>query len=209
MNSLASRFMNQLLHPKTPFTANLFRQTRVYSGTSSLNASKTSTSRMQALNDRRTYSTSYSMQSNVPTVPPSLRKLTAPLASAPVSHVTAFLILHEITAILPLVGLAATFHYTNWLPEGWAKSEWVEQGVQKWGRYLRKKGWIKESEKAENSTVTATTTPEQGVKLVLEVAVAWALVKMALPIRIAASVGLTPWFARRVILPIGRPFRRS
>src|SRR5271155_2466428 len=43
-------------------------------------------------------------------VPRSLRKYTDGLRSAPISHVVSFLILHELTAIIPLVGLAGGFH---------------------------------------------------------------------------------------------------
>jgi hypothetical protein len=49
-------------------------------------------------------------------VPKFLRRYTDVLRNAPVSHIVAFLILHEITAIVPLVGLAGYFHYANWLP---------------------------------------------------------------------------------------------
>jgi hypothetical protein len=49
-------------------------------------------------------------------VPRFLRNYTDGLRNAPVSHVVAFLILHELTAIVPLIGLASYFHYTNWLP---------------------------------------------------------------------------------------------
>lgn len=49
-------------------------------------------------------------------VPKPFRKYTDGLRNAPVSHIVAFLTLHEITAIVPLVGLASLFHYTQWLP---------------------------------------------------------------------------------------------
>jgi Hypothetical protein FLILHELTA len=155
-------------------------------------------------------------------VPTSLRKLTTPLLSAPVSHVTSFLILHELTAVIPLIGLSAAFHYANWLPDGWARSGFVEQGVQKYGRYLRRKGWIQEGDEVlvkdevaadadsgEELSTERMDVSSKGMKLLLEVATAYALVKMALPLRIAASVGLTPWFARTVVLPVTRLFRRS
>lgn len=49
-------------------------------------------------------------------VPRFLRRYTDGLRNAPVTHVVAFLILHELTAIIPLIGLASYFHYANWLP---------------------------------------------------------------------------------------------
>lgn len=33
------------------------------------------------------------------------------------THVVSFLILHEITAVVPLVGLAGLFHWTGWVPD--------------------------------------------------------------------------------------------
>jgi hypothetical protein len=49
-------------------------------------------------------------------LPRSLQKYTNGLRAAPVAHVVSFLVLHEITAIVPLVGLSYCFHVTNWLP---------------------------------------------------------------------------------------------
>jgi hypothetical protein len=49
-------------------------------------------------------------------VPRPLRKYTDGLRTAPVVHVVSFLVLHEITAVVPLVGLSYYFHATNWLP---------------------------------------------------------------------------------------------
>ncbi|KAH7413932.1 hypothetical protein DE146DRAFT_12555 [Phaeosphaeria sp. MPI-PUGE-AT-0046c] len=71
------------------------------------------------------------------------------LSTAPVSHITSFLLLHELTAIVPLLSLAALFHYTHWLPSWFAEGAWVLSGVEKFGRYFRKKGWIGEEERRE------------------------------------------------------------
>lgn len=49
-------------------------------------------------------------------VPKFLRPWTNGLRNAPASNVVAFLILHELTAAVPLVGLAGLFHYADWLP---------------------------------------------------------------------------------------------
>ena len=55
---------------------------------------------------------------------------------------TSFLILHEITAVVPLLGLAATFHYANWMPPFISEGKWVADGIEKFGRYFRRKGWL-------------------------------------------------------------------
>ena len=79
-------------------------------------------------------------------LPRFLRRFVDPLVNAPITHISAFLILHEITALVPLLGLAAVFHYTKWMPPFVGEGKWVADGVQKYGSYLRKKGWLGEEE---------------------------------------------------------------
>lgn len=45
-----------------------------------------------------------------------------------------------------MFGLAAYFHYTHWLPSWFAEGKWVLDGVERFGRYFRRKGWIEEGE---------------------------------------------------------------
>ncbi|KAL4942912.1 hypothetical protein BDV06DRAFT_154866 [Aspergillus oleicola] len=147
-------------------------------------------------------------------LPSFLRAYTTPLLSAPTTHVTSFLILHEITAIVPLFGLVAAFHYGGWLPDFTSYSGF-EAGVNRFTKYLRKKGWVEDSVGVEEVTAGTGATEEQkkGVRLVLEFATAYAATKALLPLRIVASAWTTPWFARVVLGPIGngarRLFRRS
>ena len=75
-------------------------------------------------------------------LPRFLQRYTAPLLNAPLTHVTAFLILHELTAVVPLLGLAGFFHYSEWLPPYISEGKWVSDGVQRFGNYFRKKGWL-------------------------------------------------------------------
>ena len=77
-------------------------------------------------------------------LPQFLQKYTTPLINAPITHISAFLLLHELTAIVPLFGLAATFHYTQWMPPFISEGKWVSDGVEKFGNYFRKKGWLGE-----------------------------------------------------------------
>lgn len=135
---------------------------------------------------------------------------------APVSHIVAFIILHELTAIVPLFGLAGAFHYGHWLPPYFAGGAWVSDGVEKFGRYFRKKGWISEKdeveveEKAREGTTGKTESQkvsrwfnqgEGGTRLVLEFATAYAIVKALLPVRLFVSVWASPWFARVAVIP--------
>ena len=49
--------------------------------------------------------------------PKFLHPYTKGLRNAPVTHVVSFLILHEITAVVPLVGLAGGFHWWGAVPD--------------------------------------------------------------------------------------------
>lgn len=157
---------------------------------------KDSRSRLRRLNDR---------------LPPFLRAYTTPLLGAPVTHITSFLILHEITAILPLFGLVGAFHYGNWMPD-LASGGALDEGTQRFGRWLRKKGWVEDAD--VNVVVTDSSATEgdtkrerKGARLVLEFATAYALTKALLPLRVATSVWATPWFARSVLGPLGKGAR--
>ncbi|KAL4788498.1 hypothetical protein BJX76DRAFT_315841 [Aspergillus varians] len=139
-------------------------------------------------------------------LPSFLRAYTTPLLSAPATHVTSFLILHEMTAVVPLLGLVAIFHYGNWLPDFTSYSSF-EEGTRRFTRWLRKKGWVEDNVDVDEVTA-GTATKTKGVRLVLEFATAYAATKALLPVRIVASVWATPWFARVVLGPIGRGARK-
>ena len=156
--------------------------------------------------------------------PRFLRPTLSALHSAPLTHVTAFLILHELTAIIPLFGLAGAFHYYNWLPPFFAEGKWVVSGVEKFGSWFKKRGWIKEGEKTsleadvgedgkgtmkveKRETRKSTVFKwwnrgEGGVRWVVEFATAYAVVKALLPLRIVLSVWGAPWFARWTVVPL-------
>ncbi|KAL3445883.1 hypothetical protein BJX65DRAFT_139240 [Aspergillus insuetus] len=151
-------------------------------------------------------------------LPSFLRAYTTPLLGAPATHITSFLILHEMTAVVPLFGLVAAFHYGNWLPD-FSTYSGFEEGTRRFTRWLRKKGWVGEDVEVEDvaegiSTMeetmdgTGATGEKKGVRLVLEFATAYAVTKALLPVRIMVSVWATPWFARVVISPVGRGVRR-
>lgn len=136
-------------------------------------------------------------------LPRFLHRYTTPLHHAPVSHVTAFLILHEFTAIVPLFGLAALFHYCEWLPPVISEGKWVSEGTEKFGRYLRRKGWLAEGEDdGREGSGKWWGRGEGGMRVVVELATAYAITKALLPVRLVVSVWGTPWFARWTVLPI-------
>ena len=165
-----------------------------------------SRSRLQRLNER---------------LPAFLRRYTAPLLRAPVTHITSFLILHEITAVVPLFGLVAAFHYGGWMPDlNGDEGRPFDEGLNRFGHWLRKKGWVEEMDidmaAASNLSVNADVgrnptesnaakaMESKGMRLIIEFATAYAITKALLPIRIAASVWATPWLARVAVGPFGR-----
>lgn len=75
-------------------------------------------------------------------LPKFLQRYTNPLINAPITHIISFLVLHEITAVVPLFALFATFHYSSWMPSFVSQGKWFNDGVQKFGNYFRKKGWL-------------------------------------------------------------------
>lgn len=116
--------------------------------------------------------------------------------------------------MVPLLGLAATFHYTHWLPPWFAEGAWAIQGVERFGKYFRKKGWIRSEEASEAELEVemrrrdkAWDIGEGGVRLVVEFATAFTITKLLLPVRIIASVWATPWFARKTVVPLLARFK--
>ncbi len=80
-------------------------------------------------------------------LPTRLQRYTTPLLQAPLTHITAFIVLHELTAVLPLFGLVGIFHYTKWMPPFVGEGRWVADGVEKFGNWFRRKGWLGKEEK--------------------------------------------------------------
>ena len=138
-------------------------------------------------------------------LPRFLKRIVTPLRSAPVSHITAFVILHEITAIVPLFGLAAAFHYSQWLPPFISEGKWVHQGTEKFGKWAKKRGWITEDERSGRWWGRG----EGSVRIIVELATAYAVTKALLPLRLVISVWATPWFARWTTLPFLNLLRRA
>ncbi|KAK5993716.1 hypothetical protein PT974_07152 [Cladobotryum mycophilum] len=138
-------------------------------------------------------------------LPRRLQKYTNGLRNAPVSHIISFLILHEITAIAPLFGLFALFHYTNHVPVTYMTDhfgEYVQSGVSRFERYFQRKGWFgfRQEDNVGHKSQTEEAVQrwhsgEQKYRILVEVALAYAVTKALLPIRIIGSVWATPWFA--------------
>lgn len=145
-----------------------------------------------------------------------MQKYTRALRSAPLSHVVSFLILHEMTAVVPLLGLFGLFHYTDKVPVDYVTEHYggyVREGARRFEKYFRRKGWFGFGEGEDNAdagagaTVAASAEASEDAvrdrwmsgdtkyKVVVEIALAYAITKALLPVRIVASVWATPWFA--------------
>ncbi|GJN75583.1 hypothetical protein PLICBS_009687 [Purpureocillium lilacinum] len=148
-------------------------------------------------------------------LPKRLQKYTTGLRNAPLSHIVSFLILHELTAIVPVVALFALFHYTTYVPISYMTEhfgEYVQGGVARFERYFSRKGWFgfgqedagagaKQDKEAggkshTDEVVDKWRSGDRKYEILMEVALAYAVTKALLPLRILFSVSATPWFAR-------------
>lgn len=112
---------------------------------------------------------------------------------APVSHVTAFLILHELTAIIPLVGIWYLFHKYQWaipldLPS-WA----IDKGT-----HIIDKGMAKFN--------FESFSLQEKANFIMEGAYAYVIVKGLFPVRIIFSLLFMPTFAKYFVIPFTRIF---
>lgn len=129
-------------------------------------------------------------------IPKFLRPYTTQFIHAPVSHVTAFLILHELTAIVPLIGIWYALHNyhdalmvsTVDLPT-WA----LEKGTKIIDSAMESWDWGKYS-------------LSDKIKFITEGAYAYVIVKALLPVRLVISILGMPWFAKWFVLPFTRMF---
>ncbi|KFA46432.1 hypothetical protein S40293_04271 [Stachybotrys chartarum IBT 40293] len=161
-------------------------------------------------------------------LPRRLQKYTQGLRNAPVSHIISFLILHELTAIVPLFGLFGLFHYTDYVPVSYMTQHfggYVDAGAVRFEKYFRRKGWFGFKEEDGDRSPEAKTVQKDGqevedirqhwqngepkYQVLMEVALAYAVTKALLPIRIIWSVWTTPWFARNVLLRFRWLFTRK
>ena len=148
-------------------------------------------------------------------LPARLRPLLTPILHAPLSHVAAFLLLHELTAIVPLLGLTAAFHYgggsarAKEVVEARVGPEKLNAGLEKMERWFRRRGWLADGEEGRGRVGNEESVKSGGAAVVaVELATAYAVTKALLPVRLAASVWATPWFARVCVVPCASAFRR-
>ncbi|KAL2266446.1 hypothetical protein VTJ83DRAFT_5798 [Remersonia thermophila] len=96
-------------------------------------------------------------------LPPFLQRYASRLRGAPATHVAAFLLLHELTAVVPLFGLFGALHYwfggggsgtgaegernlVSWMLEHCGG--YVSDGAARFERWFKRKGWFGFGEEA-------------------------------------------------------------
>ncbi|KAH3689010.1 hypothetical protein WICPIJ_000009 [Wickerhamomyces pijperi] len=126
----------------------------------------------------------------IQSLPKPLQKYAQKLSTSPVSHITSFLILHELSAIIPFIALWYVFHEFQFLPTSLEIPLWVVTQGEKFAKAV-----------IGESTLNGFDLVERS-KLLVEGASAYGVVKVLLPIRILGSVLCTPWFARVIVEPL-------
>lgn len=132
-------------------------------------------------------------------VPKFLRPYTTQFIHAPVSHVTAFLILHELTAIVPLVGIWYTLHQYHDLFMT-ASMDLPAWAIEK-GTVL--------IDKAMKDWDFGDYSFNDKAKFIMEGAYAYVIVKALFPLRITFSLLGMPLFAKWFVLPFTKMFSRK
>ncbi|KAI9343995.1 hypothetical protein BDR26DRAFT_857971 [Obelidium mucronatum] len=116
---------------------------------------------------------------------------------APASHLTSFLILHELTAILPLPAIYYTLQATQLQVP--IPPDVMIQAEEKMEKVMRRYGWL--DEKSEVSVGDGPAIPSK-TRMLVDMATSYAIVKLLMPVRLGLSLVLTPWFARTTVLPV-------
>ncbi|KAI8594654.1 hypothetical protein EDD21DRAFT_393188 [Dissophora ornata] len=110
----------------------------------------------------------------------------------PASHLIAFGILHEITAVAPLPVVYFALMETG------VKIPFPEQAMEEGNKFVARVakyyGWNLEG--------------AEGARVMLNMASSYALVKALMPLRLALCVWMTPWTATRIISPVMNVWRR-
>ncbi|KAM9900878.1 hypothetical protein OXX69_005741 [Metschnikowia pulcherrima] len=132
-------------------------------------------------------------------IPRFLRPYTTQFITAPVSHVTAFVILHEITAIVPLIGIWYTLHqyHDTLMVSALDLPSWA---LEKGTRII---------DKAMQDYDFGSYSISEKIRFIKEGAYAYVIVKSLFPVRLAFSILGMPWFAKWFVLPFTKMFKKK
>ncbi|AOA60405.1 hypothetical protein PP7435_CHR1-1092 [Komagataella phaffii CBS 7435] len=116
--------------------------------------------------------------------------------TSPVKFGVSFVILHEITAIVPFISFWYLMMKYDWIPLD-LPQEFLTRGTE----IISKK--LNDMDQQRLGSLFDKT------KLIMSGANAYAMTKMLLPFRVPLCFLLTPWFERWVVNPIMRLFKRE
>ncbi|OWB64021.1 hypothetical protein B5S29_g5050 [[Candida] boidinii] len=111
----------------------------------------------------------------------------------PMGFGLSFVILHEVSAVIPFLGLWYLFMKIDWMPLE-VPADLVNKGLEIISKGIQNLDTLNLAEKAKMATAGAN---------------AYALTKVLLPIRIPICFILAPYFDKFVIRPFGRLFGRN
>ncbi|GEQ66462.1 hypothetical protein JCM33374_g125 [Metschnikowia sp. JCM 33374] len=132
-------------------------------------------------------------------IPRFIRPYTTQFITAPVSHVSAFVILHEITAIVPLIGIWYVLHqyHDTLMVSALDLPSWaLEKGT-------------KTIDKVMQDYDFGNYSISEKIQFIKEGAYAYVIVKSLFPFRLAVSILGMPWFAKWFVLPFTKFFSRK
>lgn len=161
----------------------------------------TTTSTTTSTTDPTTNKPDFSKHPILNKIPKFLQPFSVRFINAPISHVTSFLILHELTAILPLIGLWYTFHqFPDFIPN----LDFTNMGINKITEII---------DKSMNKFDFSNYSINEKANVLLEGAYAYIIVKSLLPLRIILSLSLMPSFSKFFVVPmnkiLGKLFKRN
>lgn len=129
-------------------------------------------------------------------IPKFLRPFTTRFINAPILHVTSFLVLHELTAVVPLVGLWYVFHeYPSYVPN----LDFAALGLDKITEIL---------DKSMARFDFSDYSLNEKANFIIEGAYAYIVVKTLAPIRIFVSLSLMPSFSKWFVVPFNNGMKR-
>lgn len=130
-----------------------------------------------------------------------LARLAARTGADPGALLAAFVVLHELTALVPLAVLAAAFAA---LGVGARVVDWLERTA----RALAPEMLGARMARARDAGERVGARVGGGAAILADVAAAYMLTKLLAPVRIGVSVALAPQFARAAVVPLIRAARR-
>lgn len=147
--------------------------------------------------------------------PQRLRPFATRILAAPGANLTSFLIIHEITAVVPVFCLAYYFLRWGYMPSipksGYMREQFEKKATRLYERAKSEGYFNDETSESKDPGVRPSAASERSrrkMQMGTSIACAYAIVKVLAPVRIAASLWATPWFSRSIVTPVWFRVRR-